>query len=187
MIRRHSIVPGGQSDGLGCLRSTLRFACGARDIANPLRFCCDYSRYRKELFVQLKDRVRYSAFTAESCREALFPFARGRAVCNFLSLSKPFRLCQLSATRCDPTYLPYQTTRRLANSPFSLMFRLIVCSCDCLTLPEPLRLCNSHRTAAHSIVSQQLVDFLFVSDYRTSCNSPPAVIAATLPSLVGSV
>ena len=73
----------------------LRFQLEAeRAIWPAFPTCRDLRATGKALRSLIKDRVRYSAFTAETCREALFPFARGRALCNFSKLSEPFRPCQ---------------------------------------------------------------------------------------------
>jgi hypothetical protein len=39
--------------------------------------------------------------------------------------------------------------------------------------------------AALAIMSRQLIDFSVIPNIASLCNSPPAVVAATLPSLVG--
>jgi hypothetical protein len=39
--------------------------------------------------------------------------------------------------------------------------------------------------AAIAIMSRRLIDFSVVPNFAALCNRPPAVIAATLPSLVG--
>jgi hypothetical protein len=39
--------------------------------------------------------------------------------------------------------------------------------------------------ASLAIMSWRLIDFSVIPNFAVSCNSPPAVFAATLPSLVG--
>jgi hypothetical protein len=60
-----------------------------------------------------------------------------------------------------------------------------LCSFDLLTVSERLALGKFVAQRGESITSLAN-DFSFIPNFVASCNSPPAVIAATLPSLVGS-
>jgi hypothetical protein len=138
---------------------------------------------RQKVFVQIKDRLRYSALPLNPARKLCSRFARGRAFCNFSRLSEPFRFCQpdrhfkldfLSLSEllargklvdCSVNLSPAVRLRRLYQSSLRFATR---------TRWLQSRSCRG-RSSTHSVLP----------NFVALCNRPPAVIAATLPSLVG--
>jgi hypothetical protein len=150
-------------------------SCGARDTADF--FLAAITAHRKKSFVQIKDRLRYSALPLNPARKLCSRFARGRAVCNSLRLSKPFRLCQPSAIHFFSLDL-LTLSELLALGKFTVSlssFRRVALSRsyqNCLSLATRTERLHS-RSRRVSSSTFQLYQILFLSATRRQQLSQP--------------
>jgi hypothetical protein len=162
----------------------LRFDyCGARDIVDFFPICCESSRVGKKSFIQIKDRSSILRF----------PLNPARKLCSRLTLSGRSQLFNtirtISALSISRRHLGsldlFILSEHLALGKLASALDFSLALSHYIILSKSVRFCNLHRRphAAQRYVGS--IDFSFIPNFTSLCNSPPAVIAATLSSLNG--